>query len=190
MTDEAVGHADHPIPADNIARGLRGRIPRDRAPDPGILTKDVVDPPFDDQPVLEEVLAHIRIPEEGPVVPGESTRILLPAIIADRINLQAADGKPAQLEIMVLGPEVRGKAGVNGADGGAVIGASVQSDAVAVGDIFSDGKAAPYIEIIVMAENISDIVNAPPEGKVGVPSELDARIFELMIHAQVEPAVL
>lgn len=98
MPDEAVRNADHPIPPDHIRHSLCRCIPRERPPNPRIQPQDIVDAPFDDDAILEKVLADKRIPEEGRVIPGEGRGPFLPAVIAGRIQFQPRHRKPTYFE--------------------------------------------------------------------------------------------
>lgn len=173
MADEAIRGTNHPIAPDDIRHCLAGGIARNGPPDPRILSQNIVDPPFYDQPVFEEILANRGVPEEGGIISGERASLLLPGIIAGCVKLQPGKREPAQLEAVVLGPVVGGKAWIDGTDGGAIIAIGIQPDAVVVGHVFPDGKAAAGVVIVVVTQLIAYIADVAACGSIEVCAEID-----------------
>jgi len=173
VPDEAIGDANHPIAPDDICHVLAGSIAGGGPTDSGVLSQDIVHPPFYHQPVLHEILADKRIPKEGRIVSSEGAGLFLPGIIAGYIQLQTGHGEPAQFEAMILGPIVCGEAWIDGTDGRVVIAIGVQPNAVVISDVFPDGKTAAGVIVVVVAQLIAYITDVAAGGCVEVCAQVN-----------------
>ena len=86
---------------------------------------------------------------------------------------------------MALGPGAGGEAGIDGADGGIVIGVGVEPDTVPIGHVFPDGKTAADIVVVVVAQLIAYIVDVAARGCVEARAQIDTDGQEFMIEPQV-----
>lgn len=189
MPDEAIRNADHPIPANNVGGILRGGIAGEASRDASVLAQDIIDPHFDNQPVLQKIPADECVPKEGRVVVVEHTRLLPPAIIAIRIEFKTLDREIAQLELFVLGPEMRRCARIDGADRIAVIGVGRQPDAIEISNIFAEGKATAAVVDIIVTQQIANVIDAPADVGVQIGPQINPCRHDLMIEPEINAAI-
>lgn len=167
----------HPVAADDVGVVFGDLVGGDRAPDAGVLAEDIVDLPFHDQAIPEEVFADKGIPQKHGVVLVEIGRLLPPAVVSAGIEFEPREGEDAQVPGIVLGPVPGRRRGIDGAAEIRVAEVRMNPEMIFIGIVQRHGKSQVAGIGIITAQQEVDKIHGVVIGETGVDTQVQRPYF-------------